>query len=189
MSNPCLGICPNVCIIGDSTVVNHAYWLKQYKYSRITSLATSGERISQQRARWEALSVAKKLSYDYIIVQVGINDAKLGGTITVVSEYQELINKIITDTKPDVRIIGCAMTQIRGAWEGSGYIGWLYLNAAIMGTSSAITGLWTRCNSYLSKIGDANDYLLPAYDYGDHMHPNAAGNDINCQEIAKVMIP
>lgn len=187
--NHCLSICPLVCIIGDSTVINHYYYLPQHKYSRITSLATSGETISMQKARWSALSQAKKQSFDYVIVQVGINDAKIGGTTVVVAAYQDLINTINSETKADVRVIGCAMTPIREAFEGAGYAGWLYLNNAIMQISNSISGLWASCDSYNDIIGDENDYLLVAYDDGTHFHPNAAGNNINCEEISKIMLP
>lgn len=185
MSNPCFSICPKVCIIGDSTVLNHYYYLPQHRYARITSLAVSGETCVLQKARWEALSEAVRASFDYVVVQVGINDTD---EVTILALYQDLINTIKGDISTSCKIIGCAMSPIRGGVVAEAYTRWLLLNDAIMQRINPIGNLNAWVESYNLIIGDVDGYLLPEYDDGTHFHPTLAGRNIVCQEIATVLV-
>lgn len=188
MSSPCFSICPKVCILGDSTGVNHKYYLAQYHYARINNLSTAGETPIQQKDRWDALSAEVKASFDYVFIQVGINQINGYNWIT---QYQELVDDINATKNQDCRVYGVTMTPIRGeaSLDPSGYNNWLALNAAIRGEGATpITGLYGFVSGHTTAMGDANNYLLAEYDSGDHLHPNAAGNSLNCQYISEVMI-
>lgn len=184
MSTPCFLIRPNVCIIGDSTVINHYYLLPQYHLANTKNLAVSGNTITQQKTAWLALSSGVRALFDYIFVQVGLNE--LGASS--ISQYQDLINTINLSRNSTCRVYGVCMTPTRAAISEIEYGSWLALNAAIRGEGATpITGMYGSVSSHLAIMGDENNNLIAAYDSGDHRHPNLSGNSVNCEEISKVM--
>lgn len=186
MSNPCFSICPRVCLLGDSTTVYHYYYIPSHHYCRINNQTQSGDTIDNGKTKWLALSEAVRGSFDYIFVQLGLNNL---ANAEIVTWYQDLITTIKLTSGSTCRVYGVCMTPVRAGTTEERYGRWLALNAAIRGEGATpITGLYGAVSSHLAIMGDANNNLLALYDSGDHFHPNAAGNAVNAEEISKVMV-
>ena len=178
----------SVALIGDSTITNYA--CRSQKISdtlfnstdisngwTATNLAVAGQTISQQLTVWNNNS--NKVTYDIIIIQVGLNDMSTA-TATTLTNYQNLINQINATKKAGAKVYISCMLPCKQRFVdlgiATGQSNWIALNNAIMG--STFTGVDGRNNYHVSLLDDGGGNLASAYDCGDHIHENQAGADI-----------
>jgi hypothetical protein len=104
---------------------------------------------------------------------VGLNDA---GASAYITNYQTLVDAINAAKKTGCKLICHTMTPADPALVNP--TKWANLNTAIMnGGATPITGVDIRSNqSTLDMDSDSNMYLDAAYDSGDGLHPNDAGD-------------
>lgn len=143
----------------------------------INSIAVPGDTIDNQKARWTT-DVADKLSYDYIIVQIGLNDVVADEPEEIIQRYQDYIDVLNATKRSDAIIIAGAMNPARARLEEfpSGYSNFLALNEAIMGGGSTpITGVDYRIDTHFVALKDSEGNLAQFFDMGDFIHENNAG--------------
>jgi len=186
-------------ILGDSTIASYLGQdalnkILQEKHNFIAdSIATPGDTILGQTAKWNALDAGLKSNLRYVIVEIGLND-NLPPIATTLADYQILIDTIIADTT-DCKIVGSATILVKQRWIDlfGPVLGLEYhqkmltLNDAIMGISNTITGLDYRNNGHLYILSDEDDNLKAEYDTGDHVHPNNAGREIIAQTWSNIL--
>lgn len=136
-----------------------------------------GNTIQQQ---WEIYNDdPNKLLYDWVIVQVGVNNLANGNLIAdIIDAYQYLIDFIRSTGKPSIKIILSTMTPCKERLDSIGYsyTNWLLLNEAIRGEGSTpITGANGVCEIHTDFLNDGSGNLLPEYEISgvdDHIHIN-----------------
>jgi hypothetical protein len=185
---------PNVCVVGDSTALTVYTYLVATGLYNVTTIAVEGVGSAYEDASWNnpaVLSSATKLSFDYVIVQNGLNDIVQVDDLSdanVFNYYQTLINDIQRDTKASCKVIASTMTpnrkQIENTWgagsakDASAYRRWQALNEAIKGNSGswypAITGIDVINPNNTIDLNDTSDNLQTIYQRGggDYVHPN-----------------
>ncbi len=172
----------SICFIGDSTMGSHASGLAQSRifnlYTQFSTynIATTGDTINQQKTKWNSIPSNEKLLFDYVLVQIGLNDLA-DTTPNFILNYQALIDQIKIDTKPSCKIVASTMSPCFGYYTNP-LVRQKYLdaNAAIAGGGgNPITGIDYVNALNTSLLADPINYLAAIYDYGDHLHPNSAG--------------
>jgi len=131
---------------------------------------------------------ANKATYDYVIIEIGLND--LDPTVTAAAtlvKYQKLVDTIRTLGKSGVKILVSSMTPCKQRLidvlgNTNGLLAcqkWLDMNYAIMGGgANKITNVDYRINEHVTLLNDGNGNLLAAYDCGDGIHENNAARTI-----------
>ena len=158
-------------VANGSTVFNQAAWVDSINTQLSKYLADSNKNI-----------------YDWVIVQLGLNDINLTDNISVaIGKYQNLINQINSNKKTDCLVIVNTMTPARGWWianygttNGNAlHAKWQLLNDAIMGGGATpITGVNFRNSAHTSALSDGDGYLANIYDSGDKLHENNLGREL-----------
>ena len=190
-------------ILGDSTIAAYAGQVGVETYLRdpantqagstVTSLAVPGETIDQQKARWVA--DANKATYDWVIVQVGLNDV-VDDTVAApvaINKLQVLVDTINAGKKAGAKVIICTMVPAKsrffsllGSTNGAtAYARWASINAAISGGASAVTGVDLRISSHTARLNDGAGNLMAPYDTGDGIHTTNSGREIQAAEWAR----
>ena len=177
----------NVMLIGDSTIASfscRSTSLAQNMFTsseisdgwNATSIAAPGNTINQQLTAWNNHSL--KTKYDYIIIQIGLNDMNTNISTTL-SNYQNLINQVNLTKKQSAIVFISCMLPCKQRFIDLGLVNgqsnWVALNNAIM---TSITGVNKRNNYHVPLLDDGNGNLKAIYDCGDHIHENQAGADI-----------
>jgi len=182
----------NVCCIGDSTIALYltvnspiAYFLRAT--GTITDIAHAGDTIAQQKTLYDALSSGTKSGFNYVFVQVGLNDLDPAeSAATALARYQGLIDDINTNS-PSAKVVCGTMNpckqrliDVYGAVNGPiAYQKWLDMNTAITGSGpNAITGVDQVVTRHTTQLNDGSGNLASAYDLGDHIHENNDGRGI-----------
>jgi len=149
---------------------------------KVTDQSVPNQTIQQQQAVYE--SDPNKLNYDWIIVQVGVNNLANGNNINdIIFAYQSLINYIRDTGKPSLKIIVSTMTPCKERLDSIGYsqTNFLLLNEAIRGEGSTpITNVNARCTIHTEFLRDLAGNLLPIYEIAginDHIHINNMGKE------------
>lgn len=183
----------NVCVIGDSTIAAYLTYNSVFFYCRqslntsLSSLATPGETIDQQKARYDALAAGVKSAFAYVISHVGLNDLDPAeSAATALARYQALIDDINTNSPTAKVILGTMnpcrqrMIDLYGAVNGLvAYQKWIDMNEAIKGEgANALTGMDVTVSGHTDAMNDGNGNLAAAYDIGDHIHENEAGREL-----------
>lgn len=168
------------CIIGDSTIdVPTAYPLsvtplKDWIYypeefaagCTVQNLALGGDTITGQKAKWDALTSANKLTFDFVICQIGLNDYPntLAQNIT---NYQAMVNAIRASVNADCKIIISKMIPVKNAQPApveANQAKWVGLNDAIAGSGATpITGVDGRITAHVPLLDDGNGSLQSKY--------------------------
>jgi hypothetical protein len=178
----------NIGVIGDSTIASYLGTSAIFDFfnfnGTLTSVATAGDTIAQQKTKWDALSSGTKLAMNYVFIQVGLNDLNPAETASVaMARYQTLVDKVILDAPNAVIVLG-TMTPCRqrlinvyGAVDGvTAYNKWLAMNQAIQGGGAfPINGADKIAYSHTASLNDGSGNLAVAYDTGDGIHENNAG--------------
>ena len=184
------------CVIGNSTVAAYA-GQKSIAYYLLTapdiaqgvtvdSLAYPGHTIVQQQTLF--LASANKSNYDWIVVEIGLNDLKPSeSAATALGQYQALVDSINVYKKAGAKLILSTMIPCKarllnlyGATDGLvSYQKWLDMNTAIMGSgANAITGADYTINTHTAVLNDGSGNLAAKYDTGDGIHENNAARII-----------
>lgn len=165
-----------ICTVGDSLTAEAAIKLNRYGVYDITDVSHAGDDIAAQQIVWNALTDSVKASFDYIFVMIGVNSLT-HDPATVYAEYQTLINSINTKKKTGAKLVFSTIAPCLEHSDLETYKAfYLEINARIKGTSGTpFTGIDTVLDH--DDMGDANYYLLAAYDNGDHLHFNVAGQE------------
>lgn len=179
---------PNVSTglaIGDSTIApgnGKAYGIADIFFTTeekaagniCHSQAVPGDTIAGQRAIWNANN--NKTQYDWVVVQIGLNDMDTTDINGTIGAYQDFINSIRSGGKAELIIVASCMLPCKQRWTDLGWANgqsnWIALNNAIMST---ITNVDKRLDSHVAVLGDGNGNLKSEYDSGDHIHENDAG--------------
>jgi lysophospholipase L1-like esterase len=184
------------CIIGNSTIAPYLgqngidFYLLSIRDiqngNSCVNLAVPGHTINQQLLLWE--SDKNKKLYDWIIIEIGLNDLDPKETANIALErYQNMVNTIYSQKKSSAKIILSAMTPARqrlinlyGSKDGNlSYQKWLNMNSAIMGNGDKrITGCDYRIGTHSELLNDGNGNLALIYDMGDQVHENNSGRRI-----------
>jgi hypothetical protein len=152
----------------------------------VTSIAVPGNTIAQQKTAY--LATSNRATFDYTIVQVGLNDLNPAEAASVaIARLQDLIDTINSNKKTGSLVIVSTMTpakqrliDVYGATNGAiSYQKWLDMNAAIKGEGATpITGASLRISNHTTYLNDGAGNLDAAYDLGDHIHENNAARQI-----------
>lgn len=188
-------------VLGDSTIAANsatsgqpaetwrvAAFLPEAEFGA-ADLSLPGHKMFQQANEWAAL--ADKSALDFVILQVGLNDANTyaltKSSPTLIAEMQALVDTVRADVAPACKIYVAALTPCRG-WLGNStdpaaaYAHWLAINQAIEGLGPTPIGnvdgriVPKTQGRYWGALSDASDFLLETYDHnGDGVHPDNAG--------------
>ncbi len=154
----------------------------------------SGDRVLSDRMGVNALArvgrdVLSQPHADTVILMMGINDIGWPGTGLAPREPEPTADDLIEGYKQliarahiqGLRIIGATLTPFEDAFKGTSFEG--YYTAAKEQERQAVNQ-WIRTSDAFDGVIDfdaaARDpshpaHILPAYDSGDHLHPNDAG--------------
>lgn len=187
--------------LGDSTTASYplldgvavpAYLYQDAEQAadRVRCIGVPGETITQQKARWQALSSTVRSSASWVALQPGLNDLATSATTsaTIISRLQDLVTTIRADNATCKIVIG-QMTPAKQRWidifgGGTGaaqQTKWSEINAAVNnGGGTPITGVDARVTSYVAALNDGSGNLAAAYETyaNDHIHPNNVGRQI-----------
>lgn len=153
--------------------------------SAIYNQAVPGQNAQQQKAVWVADT--NKTRYDWIIIQIGLNDINPAVTsASIIASIQDLVDTIIQGKKPSAIIIMSAMLLCKARWVSTwgavdgetAYQQQLTVNNAIMGVGGGIYNVDYRVNKHVNMLSDVNGYLTANYNLGDGIHENEAGRKI-----------
>lgn len=194
-------------IIGDSTIADHAgqqgidFFLKRQSDTLIGTVivnqAVPGDTIAQQKTIY--LADSDKATYDWIIVQVGLNDLDPAEASAVaIARLQDLIDTINLNKKPTAVVIISGLIyckqrllNIYGTVDGLVAVQKLIdIQIAILGGGfHAITGVHYRNWAHVPILSDDTQTL---YDYyldpnKDGIHPNDRGRNIIAQTWRKTL--
>lgn len=137
------------------------------------NLAVPGDTISGQNNKWNALPFK---IFDWVVVQVGLNDMNTSNISATISSYQSYINAIKSAGQPGMKIVVSCMSPAKQRFIDLGWANgqsnWTALNNAIM---TSITNVDGRINSHVALLSDGSGNLAPAYNSGDNIHVNDAG--------------
>ncbi len=170
----------SICFLGDSTMATYNGYAQYTLFNMYTqfstyNIATVGDEILLQKAKWEAITAEQKLLFDYVLVQIGLNDIA-ASTAQFILDYQALIDQIKADIKASCKIVVSTMTPCFG-WYTDPAAQQKYLddNIAIAGGgASPITG-YNYCNTLnTTLLADPPNYMAAIYAYNE-LHPNNAG--------------
>lgn len=192
-------------LIGDSTIAEYlgqngvdVYLLKDgdmFAGATILNQAAPGDTIAQQKSIY--LNDADKSEYDYVIIQVGLNDLDpLENASVAIARYQDLVNTINDNKKDSCIIIVSSMLECKSRLtffygNTNGLIAYqklLDINEAIMGGGSTpITGVNYRNNTHIQALNDGEGNLAFIYDVGDLIHETNAGRKIIADAMRKAL--
>ncbi|KQR93287.1 hypothetical protein ASG01_08805 [Chryseobacterium sp. Leaf180] len=202
-----------IIISGDSTITSQACRSEPISNFIFTdseknegyfaeNIAVGGNTIQQQNTIWNNLTSDKKKSFDFIFIQVGLNNCANGNSSVVIAALQSYVNDVNATKNADAKIILSCMLPCKYRWtylNDSGILPnnpvqsqqvWTDLNKAIMNQNSSlpnISGVDFRNDYHVTLLADVNGNLNPIYDCGDYIHQNQAGADIIIQGIRNII--
>ena len=204
-SNPRVEVKPSKgAIIGNSTIDDYTIYRGVYTYlineadsirgDTVVNLAVTGHNIVQQQGVWE--SDPDKATYDWVFVQVGLNDLNPSGqgTADVIERYQTLIDTINAQKKTGAVVLAGTMIPIYAGLgisyptaQDSAQAMWQGLNDAIL--DGTITGIDYTCSTHTFLLGRPSDrrYLADEYDSGDGVHEIDAGRELIAEEWRRTL--
>jgi len=186
-----MSVSTNGIIIGDSIVnqmtlgsANNA--VLHAGGSTYTSIATAGDTIANQYTKWLASSARGQNVYDWCFIMCGINDILHGDrTATQIHDDMATLRSDILAQNPRVasHLYLCAMLpcrikldQVTQSGGPDRYALWQTANADYISSFSARTTL-------RDAINDGTDNLILADSNADRLHPNSAGDLLDCQGL------
>lgn len=194
----------NVLITGDSTMAAFACRSTSIAQNLFTSqeqllgksafnIAVGGNTINQQLTIYNNLNESLKKTFDFVLVQVGLNDCVTGNSTQAINDLQNYVNVINSSKKTGAKIILSCMLPCKYRWtylNSSGILPnnptlsqqvWIDMNKAIMNQNSSlanIIGVDYRNNYHVLLMDDGNGNLKTELDCGDYIHENQLGAEI-----------
>lgn len=172
---------PRICLIGDSTMGTVHTYLRPMTKGIITDLSIAGGDAAGQLVQWNALSEAQQQAFDYVVIQIGLNNITVSGdnAATLIPKIQAIFDQVYADKKAACKIISSTMTPIGANLDAGQLATWQVVNEAYKGegaTPFAHADLYASYHT--TKLNDGSDALAAAYDSGDGTHPNVAGREV-----------
>lgn len=167
-------------MIGDSTMGSIQIYLRPQTKGVITDLSIAGGNTAGQVAQWNALTTEQKLAFDYVLIQIGLNDLGVGSKTAaqLIPEIQALFNLVKSQISANCKIISSTMTPCRGSIGDTAYVQWLIVNEAYRGEGSTpFNHADLYCSYHTAKLNDGNGNLKPALDDGSHIHAILVGRE------------
>ncbi|MEU5868588.1 GDSL-type esterase/lipase family protein [Nonomuraea sp. NPDC047529] len=145
----------------------------------VVNVGIGGNRVLADTAQ-DGLSVLNRLEHDvltrdglrYVLLLEGTNDLRNRATAgRLVTAYRQIADRVHA---AGARIIGGTLPPLKGS---AGYDEALEAERQAVNTWITTGGAFDGVVDFASALADPADPLryLPAYDRGDHIHPNAAG--------------
>lgn len=196
-----------LCVLGNSTIANTGNqgtvpsYMTTISQSNITDLSVGGATILDMYNSWMTLSAATKQSFEYVIVEIGLNDVPATNSVQfVMSGYQNLISSIYSDCSPGVKLMTATMTPAKTrflTYWGATYgliatKNWWDMNRCLRGLSGTdttgasyqgIIGMTGSVHDHTDSLDDGNMRLKAIYELGppntpDGVHENTAARKI-----------
>lgn len=197
-----------VLISGDSTMTSQACRVDPISKHLFTesekeqgyfaeNIAVGGNTIQQQNLIWNNLTSGKKASFDYILIQVGLNNCLENNSVVAINALQTYVNNVNSTKKNEGKIILSCMLPCKARWKylndnniypnnpAVSQQNWVDINYAIMNT---ITGVDYTNDYHVALLDDGNGNLNPLYDCGDFIHDNQAAADIRIQGYRNIIL-
>lgn len=166
--------------------------------TKVKNDAVPGHTIAQQQAVF--LADTGKANYDWIVVEVGLNDLDWTEAASVaLGRYQTLIDSINANKKTTAKIVVASMTpckqrliNVLGPTNGAtAYQKWLDMNTAIMGGgANAITGVDYRTSIHTEALNDGTGNLALIYEIPgtvDGIHETNAARKIIAESYRQTL--
>ena len=201
-----------VCIFGDSQtagVENNndlqgvAIKLRYQGWYDIENLAVGSTDMAYGLGRWNALSPARKASFDYVFIAGYNNNLNAVTTVAIyIATAQGIVDQVRADN-PTCKIIMSTCVPVYAYWINTVYPGdvpsqvayhnnWLGVNQALQGLGpTPITGVQGCAIEHTAYLNDGTDSLKTIYMAGsgtDRLHPNGAGEDVIADSWKKFIV-
>ncbi|MCF6473280.1 SGNH/GDSL hydrolase family protein [Nonomuraea sp. MG754425] len=145
----------------------------------VVNVGIGGNRVLADTAQ-DGLSALNRLEHDvlvrdglrYVLLLEGTNDLRNRATAgQLVAAYRQIIDRV---QAKGVKIIGGTLPPLKGS---AGYSEALEAERQAVNTWITTGGAFDGVVDFATALADPADPLryLPAYDRGDHIHPNATG--------------
>ncbi|MEV1174087.1 SGNH/GDSL hydrolase family protein [Nonomuraea sp. NPDC049784] len=145
----------------------------------VVNVGIGGNRVLADTAQ-DGLSVLNRLEHDvlvrdglkYVLLVEGTNDLRNRATADqLIAAYRQIIDRVHAK---DAEIIGGTIPPLKGS---AGYSETLEAERQAVNTWITTSGAFDGVVDFATALADPADPLryLPAYDRGDHIHPNADG--------------
>ena len=191
-------------ILGNSTIADYLGQTGIYGFlltstdslrgDTVVNIAFPGDKIVNQQTKFEA--DPNKALYDYIVVQIGLNDLDptVESTAAIIARYQTLIDTINSQKKATAVVIAGTMgpayqrfVDIYTVNADSAQSNWQGLNDAIV--NGTISGIDYTVSTHTFLLGDPSDrrVLADVYDTGDGIHTNNDARQIVAQEWRRTL--
>jgi hypothetical protein len=146
----------------------------------ITDLSIAGGNTAGQKSGWLALTEAARLQFDYVVIQIGLNDLAIGGMTAaqLIAAVTDLFSTVRGDIKSTCKIISSTMTPARGSIGDAAYAHWLTVNEAYRGEGASAFDGDFFASYHTTKLDDGDGYLSEAYDDGSGVHATLPGREI-----------
>lgn len=178
-------------IIGDSTIGFHEtfndvkYYLDANKpidsLATITSIAQSGDNIVNQQTKYNLLTTEQKIGFDWICIEIGINDIVQNFTQQQIRDrFEALLTQIRASSKIEINILCFTLTPCHTFMLSYGSIYPDFQSYLLANTYNATL----VSNSHTLLLSDGIGDLQTIYK-SDQVHENNAGRNIIAVEWAK----
>ncbi|MGW4797864.1 SGNH/GDSL hydrolase family protein [Nonomuraea sp. NPDC004297] len=145
----------------------------------VVNVGIGGNRVLADTAQ-DGLSALNRLEHDvlvrdglrYVLLLEGTNDLRNRATAgRLIAAYRQIIDRV---QAKGVKIIGGTLPPLKGS---AGYSETLEAERQAVNTWITTGGAFDGVVDFATALADPADPLryLPAYDRGDHIHPNATG--------------
>jgi len=183
---------PKICLIGDSTMITAPIFLQPMTKAVITNLSVSGGNTAGQVAQWNLLTTEQKQAFDYVLIQIGLNDLGVGAKTAaqLIPEIQALFDLIYVEKSTNCNIISSTMTPARGSFGDIAYVHWLAVNEAYRGQGATpFNHADLYCDYHTTKLNDGDGYLRDELrdDTLSEIHANLIGREYCADSYREVI--
>jgi lysophospholipase L1-like esterase len=153
---------------------------------RVENFGINSDVVANMLVRWR--SQIRGIGFGYLVLAGGINDIRVG---TSAATVWTSLKAIVDEAKADgLTVVLCTVTPFKnysGQWTAGKQTELDSLNTTIRAYCSSQA--LRLVDSYVAMVDPGNAYTyLAAYDQGDNLHPNQAGNTA-LAALVKVQIP
>lgn len=182
---------PKICLIGDSTMGSISLYLHAMSKAVITDLAIAGGFTAGQVDQWNLLTTEQKQSFDYVLIQIGLNDVSVGlgnkPASEMIPEIQALFNLVNSQISANCKVISSTMTPARASIGEAAYPHWLTVNEAYRGQGATPFIADLYCDYHTTKLNDGDGNLSATYDDGSHVHAILSGREVCADSYMRVI--